>query len=82
MSASVKSVAASASVNVITAVSPALSDARLDEIATVGATVSTSGGAASAAAALTLPAASLNTPAATDTAAGPTKPAAGTNVAE
>ena len=82
ISAAVKLVDVSLSVNVIVAVCPALSDDALDVIAIVGATVSIAMAGESEPAALGLPAASVNAPAATETVPAAVESVVGVNVAE
>ena len=71
----------SLSLNVSTAVVPALSVCRLLLTAAVGSFVSMTNAGESTPARLALPAASVNFPAATDTVPDPVNPAVGVNVA-
>ena len=81
-SATAKSVAGSLRVKVMVAVSPLLRAALLEEMATVGATVSMEIGGESAPVASPLPAASLKALIATEIAPGAVELAAGVNRAE
>ena len=81
-SAAEKPATVSLVVNVISAVSPARTAARLLVIRTDGAIVSIEIVGLSVPATLALPTASVNLPAATETVPGAVDPAAGVNVAE